>query len=851
MMIKNFNESAFSSRLDLAIEVVLYALLAFMPLAFGVVHAWSELVVIMAATVLMLMLALRFFIAGDRPVLSWVLVPVAIFVLVPIVQLLPLPATAMTILSPGTHQTKVELLSQLEAPSGAGATSVQNSSLPDSPMQISFYPYATWHGLRLVLAVGAVFFTVLQVFRDSTRIKRLLVCITIVGGFAAVLAILQVISGTDKIYWLIPVRGKAEAGPFVNHSNFGQFINLSIGAALAFIFVKLHELFTGKSFSVSQIADYLTSPAGRWFWLVAAMVVLSIASIFVSLTRGGMVAFLISAGFTTLILTTRRSLHGRGWIMAVVALGAFICVLYVGFDAVYDRLATLGDVDRAEGGRWQIVKDIAVEWTQFPVLGTGLGTHAVVYPMFDRSNITALAGHAENEYAQVIEEAGLVGLVSLIVFGTIVWFAYSRCVSTAKTPVCSAAYGLGFGLIAILIQSLSDFGQHLPANAILSAIFCALLVGLALRPKEQPAEVRRNYLASGMTAVLMVFLTLGMGWLVFAGGGALAAGNSEHYWREARSAAKFLEEADWQGTSQQYAGLLQDAAKASSLQPGSVEYRHWLNIYRWRSMSRFADTEGNLIIPAKAVADIRRLVTEFKDGIRVCPTFGPSWTVAGQLDYFVLGTTNDGSHMIRTGYKLAPCDATTCFVNGLLDVDEYGKQGQRKNGDAPGFGYFARAVELDGRFFTEAAGVYISQLARPDLAVHLAGDDVGRLSSVARILSGSDEHGALAAGARQKVFELLEKRANEPDVTAGTLAALAALYASEKRSDEAMDLYGRALNMDYGNLAWRMDMARLLEATGNFDEAIHYCKICLRLKPGYGPAKDMIERLATRTEKKI
>ena len=45
--------------------------------------------------------------------------------------------------------------------------------------------------------------------------------------------------------------------------------------------------------------------------------------------------------------------------MFLAALGSFTCVLCLGFDAVYDRLATLQGVD-AYQGRWQIVEDVAI-----------------------------------------------------------------------------------------------------------------------------------------------------------------------------------------------------------------------------------------------------------------------------------------------------------------------------------------------------------------------------------------------------------------------------------------------------------------------------------------------------------
>src|SRR5690606_12940638 len=106
----------------------------------------------------------------------------------------------------------------------------------------------------------------------------LLAWIVIVGGAVTVLAILQFITRTDKIFWVVPQPWPiAEAGPFVNHSNFSQFISLSVGAAIALIFVRFQELGSGRRISTLKIIDYMTSSSGRWVWFCIGMIVLSIS----------------------------------------------------------------------------------------------------------------------------------------------------------------------------------------------------------------------------------------------------------------------------------------------------------------------------------------------------------------------------------------------------------------------------------------------------------------------------------------------------------------------------------------------------------------------------------------------
>jgi tetratricopeptide (TPR) repeat protein len=812
-----------ASRFDAVIQWLLIALLAFMPLTFGAVEAWSEQVVVTLAAAISLCYLLKLAVEGNsRLIWSWAYVPVAAFVLVAIFQLIPLPAGLVGILSPNTAAVRKELLSDLP-----------NSSELLKSMTVSFYANATKHDLRLLLAVAAVFIVVLNTYREPQQVKRLLAAIAIIGGAVAVLALAQQLFGNGNIYWLVPPGvGKAYSGPFVNHSHYGQFMNLSIGAALGLILTELHEVFTGKRVSPPLVFEYLGSPAAKAPWLLMATIILGAATIFVSLTRGGMVSMFIAGGFTTLVLSSRKSLKSQGWIIALLALGAFVCVLYVGFDAVYDRLAALRELHQAEGGRWQIVKDIASAWTKFPLLGTGLGTHSVVYPMFDRSTIVALAAYAENEYAQAAEETGILGLAALVGLGILVWVAYVRNIRTASVPIRSSAYGLGFGLSAIMLHSLSDFGQHLPANGILSAVFCALMLSLAL-PEQQCHPAGGAATASrwprGLHIAGLVCVSGVWAWVLLSANTArLAQAN----WNKALAAEQRLAAKTWQGEDEEYIDLISRAAKAADYQPDNVEYRHWLSVYRWRSVSRSTDPNtGAPAIPEQAMAIVNRIVEELHKARLICPTYGATYCVVGQLERFVLNDPNGADH-IRKGFDLTPCDPTACFISGLLDAEE-------QQIDLS-FEKFSRAVQLDGRFFSDVVDVYVNRVGRPDLAIAIAGDDAGRLSHVANALADIEEHKDLVEETQTKVIELLKKRCSEPDPPAWALASLGNMCRSKEDHEAAIEYYRRALLLDYGQVQWRFELARLLADADRISEAIHEARICLRVRPQFKEAEKLI-----------
>jgi len=817
-----------ADRFDRAIEWLLFGLLAFMPFAFGAVEAWSEEIVIALAAAISICFLVKVTAARNGFVTwTWAYIPIAAFLLLAFLQTVPLPVALVRFLSPQTVVQKLALLRDLH---GTDVTA--------PGMTASFYLHGTVHDLRLALAIAAIFVVVFNVVRTPDQIARLLGAIVVIGVAIVLVAFAQVAFGNGKIYWFVPSpHGVIVSGPFVNHSHYSQFMNLSVGAAVGLIFAKLHARFGRCPVTAEAVTEYLGSRDGKLLLGLLLMVVLGAASVFLSLSRGGMISMMIAGAFTTLVISSRRSLKGSGWVMAVLALGAFLCVLYVGFDAVYDRLGTLREIDKAEAGRWQIVKDIAGAWARFPILGTGLGTHEMVYPMFDRSTVPAIASHAENEYAQTAEETGVIGLAALMLLGAFAWSSYIGVVRNPRTAIHSAAYGLGFGLLAILVHSLSDFGQHLPANACLSAIFCALLIRLR-HIGADPGVLTGDIAFSGIRARKYGVIGLGLAGLLFAPAllSADAARCAEAHWAKALQAERDMKEKDWQGSDEEYTYLLSHAAAAQECQPANVVYRHWLNVYRWHAISRAADPNtGEVNLPVEALEIARRIANEQRCAIPFCVTWGPSWTVLGQIERFVSPGDEGGARHIVRGRQLAPCDPTVCFVMGMLCAEQ---------GDLDAaFREWQRAVALDGQLFGDVCPLLVTQCHRVDLADALAGEDLDRLLRLESILKGSNENTELLETMAGRIVSLLERKCREPGAAAREFARLAERYGRLGRNEDAVRMYRSALGLDYAQVSWRYSLAELLGKQGLRSEAVHELEICLHLRPQFPAAQRLLERL--------
>ena len=68
------------------------------------------------------------------------------------------------------------------------------------------------------------------------------------------------------------VRAGDYAGPFLNHSHFGEFMNLSIGATLALVLVRCGEITDGNIGGIRSVSGLLAAlPADIWLLIGAAI----------------------------------------------------------------------------------------------------------------------------------------------------------------------------------------------------------------------------------------------------------------------------------------------------------------------------------------------------------------------------------------------------------------------------------------------------------------------------------------------------------------------------------------------------------------------------------------------------
>jgi O-antigen ligase/tetratricopeptide (TPR) repeat protein len=808
------------SRFNSAIEWLLVALLVIAPLAFGSVDAWSEEIVLLLASALAATFTLKLILHPHQPFIwSWTYLPLALFLSLIALQVIPLPASLVHLLSPAAYR-------------------IQNDHPFTAPIPrfstLSLYPAETIREFRLLLAVSAVFIVSVNQLRSSNRIVKLLAAVALVGVTEAVLNLAQFISGTDKVLWVVPMA-HLNSGTFAGHAHFGQLINLACGAMVAIALIRLSENRPSGRKNNSDTATILFDRRYQLIWLMIVCIIVAFTAMCISMTRGGMLAALLAALISIGIATFRSQQKGKTAYIILGVVGIGCLLLLTGFDQVFDRVATLGDLQKSIDVRPQIFHDLIPAFKAFPLLGTGLGTHATVYPMFQTILVPAIAYNTDNEYVQILEETGFLGLSIMLSFLGMIVLAYFKILKRRPKPIRTAAIGLGFGITAILIQSFSDFGQQLPSLALITAVFCAILVVLATQnsdgdPLLSASDSRIAFFYR--IPALVLILTISCFAILLP---ADRNRRAESAWKTALNFDQVARAANWQASDDIYAGLIDSTSQAVKLKPDDVRYAYWLSVYRWQSVARTVagPVDPALINLRKQVG--ARVVSDLLTLTQLCPTYAAPYATAAQIEFATLSRPDIATTFMQKALQLGRSDPAILMPAAELDI-------HLGNAEAS-VPLLRDCVKADNSWNQHAADLLLAQ-DRSDLAIKVCQGKADQLTNILVHLPAPGKPATpTQAASRIQLLSEITQLSQQPDTSPWVLATLASSALNQNDPATATKYYQRALEKDYRQVDWRLGLARALVACGQTDQAIAEIRACERMAPQRNDVRDYLQEL--------
>ena len=386
------------------------------------------------------------------------------------VQLLPLPAFLVSILSP--HR-----LSFIRAASLGGT---EPAFLP-----LTLDRLATVHGWLATLCACLTFWTARAVFgRGGLRTFGTALAWAAVAF--VLVAFAQSASATNLVYgfWQPHDAGARPFGPFINRNHAGTWSLLAL--FLCFGSLQWRRAAGSPSRAWSWRARVADALDGRSLMLGLATLLLTV-SVAAGASRSAMAGLAAAALFVAIAAPGRAQRgHSALW-TAAIAISAMLAVIAY---ADLDRLMSRVDETRQLGlsQRVAIWRDTLAIVRDFPIAGVGSGNFANAMRVYQSGDRTYFWNEAHNEYLQIAAEGGLLLVVPVAVGLAALCRAGRRAWTEAGDHLRWMRVGAAASLVAGATQSIWETGVTLPANGMLAAVAAAILVHRSRHAPDAPAR---------------------------------------------------------------------------------------------------------------------------------------------------------------------------------------------------------------------------------------------------------------------------------------------------------------------------------------------------------------------------
>ncbi len=443
-----------------AAGTILIGTIVFAPLAVGTVHPWARTTVFSMVAVLLVVTLIERIVSGKRIPITAPLLALLVGVTATALQLVPLPARVLSVLSPAAHET----LSTTLGDYGTHA--------------ISLDPPGTLAELAKLSAYAAFFFSAVIYASRSFRRRHILMAVSGVAVLVAVIGFLQALTGTNKLLFVYdPVaRGVNEVlvrGTFVNGNHFGALMCLGSACALG---LGLRE----RKLRVPAFAAAIILNCGAVLSLSRAAM---IATPLAQLITFGLDRWQLRHGVDNGARRSRAAGLGLRIGLAAVAMAAVIAGTSLATSRVKSAVELTASIElddpfgnpRSKFYSWPLAASMAMS---YPWTGVGRGAFEQAFTQsYDRGGWVRFPW-VENAYLQAFTDWGVP--VALMLFVLAGWSLVIALRRLGSDPLGAGALG---AVLALAIHEVADFSVELPGIALPTlAVLATLFAGRSSVP---------------------------------------------------------------------------------------------------------------------------------------------------------------------------------------------------------------------------------------------------------------------------------------------------------------------------------------------------------------------------------
>ncbi|OPL12108.1 MAG: hypothetical protein AVO38_03510 [delta proteobacterium ML8_D] len=444
--------------------------LMFAPLAFGTVEVWSYTIM----ELLICISAIFFFLSYRQNKFYQVpgIIPLLFVCGAILFQAIPVPAMLVQLISPESHQIFQNSI---------GVFSKINW------MTISIHPKSTLSTFFCFSSYVLFYVTAIQLLSKPELLKKTL---AIIAGFAAVLAIFVIFEfftkilnyplPHEKILFLRPsLNGEGAVGPYVNRNHYAALMEMIFPLMLG-LFLFYRPLVKKSTFK-KQLQDFLLEKRIHSHLLYGTVAVLTAASLFVTLSRGGILSLTISMGVFAWFLYQKTGQKKPVLFVCIIFILVFSLTGTDTWNLIFERFGNIRDDSGAIAtGRPVYWADTIKIAAAFPLFGAGAGTFEHIYPTYRTFPGNSLLEHAHNDYLEFLATGGLfISALMLFALVSIVYPAFQRYRKRREMLAKYLFTGCLAAILSILLHSVVEFNMQIGANGLYFFFVLAVSVSAA------------------------------------------------------------------------------------------------------------------------------------------------------------------------------------------------------------------------------------------------------------------------------------------------------------------------------------------------------------------------------------
>jgi O-antigen ligase/tetratricopeptide (TPR) repeat protein len=713
--------------------------------------------------------------------------------------------------------------------------------------------------------------------RTLESVRRLFGIFLMTGTGVALMGLLHYAFWNGKFYglWQVWWTGTERhlRAPFTNRNHFAGFLALTVAPAITW---QSWLLWRRKPQSASSapeptVSRYRTrkpaKPSDLTILLTSVALILILACVALSQSRGGAVAALVALlcmGCGLFGINSRRSS-----LTALIALAcAVLMALALGRENPLRRTLDLfsGEqpLDELTNRRlWLWQADVHAV-PDFPLFGSGVGTHQYVYPLYLEKAHHTVFTHAENCYVQILMECGLVGalLLGLVVIcaGRWCWQGWRLGAREDRAGGGIAALAVAISLLVALLHACVDFVWYVPAYAAALAVLIGLACSIS-RSHRVPNPDTPNHgttrSAVGWlrgSALLAAWLFLG----AMIGAHFVINVRTELAWNSYYRLLSASDRKNYSPSDEDLLELSEPLAKVCSTGTEDPDHYYRLGLLE---LKRFALRTGHSpdspsliqvrqVLRAEGVSTpdetkvwlthqfgsdlslLEHAQEHFRQAARCCPLMGSAYMRLAELDFLDRPPGPGPGDYLHQALRVRPNDPDICLQAGIeiwMAGDLLGAQCCWK-----------RACELERDTQWKLLPLLVESFPVEQAATLIALDFKG-MQWLAREEAKRGQVAAqrCAATLAQKLVEENPSLATD----AATWIALHELYREADLPQEAEHCLCTALEFAPENLGYHLQFARWLLEQDRRSEALDHAQRTRKRFPSHVEAERLVEEI--------